>query len=275
LVAEQGTTVAPQVVGEELRQRERISGRDAAFLKQHSQGPFKVTLPSAAQGMTMYRVGLTDKVYPTPADLLADLVRLHQDEARALADDGVPYIQLDSLRYLEMIDPDRRAQARADGRDPDQTVDETIAADNAVLGAARRPGVTLAMHICRGNNRSAWIAEGSYELVAEKLFGQLAVDRFLLEYDTERAGGFEPLRFVPRGKTVVLGLISSKEPTLESVDDLRRRIDEAARYVGHEDLALSPQCGFASSMLGNLLTPDEQWRKLDLVAETAQRVWGD
>jgi 5-methyltetrahydropteroyltriglutamate--homocysteine methyltransferase len=128
--------------------------------------------------------------------------------------------------------------------------------------------------MCRGNNRSAWHAEGSYERIAEKAFGQLHVDRFLLEYDTERAGGFEPLRFMPGDKTVVLGLISSKEPELESVDDLRRRIEEAARYVPIENLAISPQCGFASTMLGNLLTWDDQQRKLELVVETAQKVWG-
>jgi 5-methyltetrahydropteroyltriglutamate--homocysteine methyltransferase len=128
--------------------------------------------------------------------------------------------------------------------------------------------------MCRGNNRSAWIATGSYEAIAEKAFNTLQVDRFLLEYDTERAGGFEPLRFVPRGKMVVLGLISSKEPRLESQDLLRRRIDEATRYVPIEDLALSPQCGFASTAPGNLLTWDEQQRKLELVVETARKVWG-
>jgi 5-methyltetrahydropteroyltriglutamate--homocysteine methyltransferase len=130
------------------------------------------------------------------------------------------------------------------------------------------------MHICRGNNRSAWMAQGSYEPVAERLFGAVDVDRFLLEYDTERAGGFEPLRFVRPGAMVVLGLVSSKTPVLESADELRRRIDEAARYVPLENLALSPQCGFASTERGNLLTADEQLRKLELVATTAQRVWG-
>src|SRR5213079_2693813 len=127
---------------------------------------------------------------------------------------------------------------------------------------------------CRGNNRSAWHAEGSYELVAERAFSQLNVDRFLLEYDTERAGGFEPLRFMPKDKMVVLGLVSSKEPALESVDTLRRRIDEAAKYVPLENLALSPQCGFASTMEGNLLSEEEQWRKLKLVVDTANDVWG-
>ncbi|MBV9174466.1 MAG: 5-methyltetrahydropteroyltriglutamate--homocysteine S-methyltransferase, partial [Chloroflexi bacterium] len=135
-------------------------------------------------------------------------------------------------------------------------------------------GVTVGLHMCRGNNRSAWHAAGSYEPIAEKAFGQLNVDRFLLEYDSERAGGFEPLRFVPKDKMVVLGLISSKEPTLESIDTLRRRIDEAARYVDIDRLAISPQCGFASTAPGNLLTWDEQRRKLELVVATARAVWG-
>ncbi len=149
-----------------------------------------------------------------------------------------------------------------------------IAADNATLAGARRDGLTVGLHMCRGNNRSAWHAEGSYEAVAEKAFSQLDVDRFLLEYDTDRAGGFEPLRFMPKNKMVVLGLVSSKLPALEPVDQLRRRIDEAAKYVPIENLALSPQCGFASTYLGNLLTWDEMRAKLELVAETARLVWG-
>jgi 5-methyltetrahydropteroyltriglutamate--homocysteine methyltransferase len=157
--------------------------------------------------------------------------------------------------------------------EPDALLAESIRADNDCLEAARRPGLTLAMHLCRGNNRSHWYAEGGYDAVAERLFGSLRVDRFLLEYDDERSGTFEPLRFVPRGKTVVLGLVSSKRPDLESADALARRIDEAARHVPLEDLALSPQCGFASTMEGNLLTEADQWAKLRLVAETARRVW--
>jgi 5-methyltetrahydropteroyltriglutamate--homocysteine methyltransferase len=160
------------------------------------------------------------------------------------------------------------------GEDPDAYLDQVIEADNSVLRSARREGVTVGLHMCRGNNRSAWHAEGSYEPIADKAFNLLEVDRFLLEYDTERAGGFEPLRFMPRNKMVVLGLISSKLPGLESVDILRRRIDEAARYVPIENLAISPQCGFASTVLGNLLSWDEQRRKLELVVETARKVWG-
>jgi 5-methyltetrahydropteroyltriglutamate--homocysteine methyltransferase len=150
---------------------------------------------------------------------------------------------------------------------------ESIRADNACFEAARRPGVTLAMHLCRGNNRSHWYAEGGYDAIAEKLFTTMAVHRFLLEYDDERSGTFEPLRLVPRDKTVVLGLISSRKAQLEKADDIARRIDEASRYFPTENLALSPQCGFASTMEGNLLTEDEQWSKLRLVADVARQVW--
>jgi 5-methyltetrahydropteroyltriglutamate--homocysteine methyltransferase len=160
------------------------------------------------------------------------------------------------------------------GMDPDQALDEAIRADNACLEGARRPGVLIAMHLCRGNNRSQWYAEGGYDPIAERLFNTLEVDRFLLEYDDARSGSFEPLRFVPKGKTVVLGLISSKLGELEDADAVARRIDAAARYVPLENLALSPQCGFASGTEGNLLTPDQQWAKLALVATVAKKVWG-
>ena len=194
---------------------------------------------------------------------------------KSLIEDGVSYIQLDSLHYVERVaDTTIRARMIAEGEDPEAYLDEVIAADNAVLDGVRREGLTVGLHMCRGNNRSAWHAEGSYEPIAEKAFNLLNVDRFLLEYDTERAGGFEPLRFMPKDKMVVLGLISSKMPALESEDLLRRRIDEATKYVPLENLALCPQCGFASTVLGNLLTWDEQRRKLELVAETARKVWG-
>ena len=159
---------------------------------------------------------------------------------------------------------------------PEDILAASVAIDSELVRAAKRkdPGVTVGMHICRGNNRSAWMARGSYEPIAERLFGEVGVDRFLLEYDTERAGGFEPLRFIRPGTTVVLGLVSSKVPQLEPQDELRRRIDEAAAYVPLEDLALSPQCGFASTSRGNLLTIDEERRKLALVADAAAKIWG-
>jgi len=151
---------------------------------------------------------------------------------------------------------------------------QTLAADNEVLSSAQAPGVTRAMHICRGNHRSAWVAQGAYDPVAEMLFGELNVDRFLLEFDDERSGGFEPLRFVPKNKMAVLGLVTTKTGRLESQDELIRRIHQAAEYVPLENIGLSTQCGFASTELGNLLTEDEQWRKLELIVETARKVWG-
>ena len=159
------------------------------------------------------------------------------------------------------------------GTDPDAEFDAAAAGDNATFSGLARDGVTIGVHVCRGNSRSRWYTEGGYDVIAEQLFQMLNVDRFLLEYDTERSGGFQPLRMVPRGKTVVLGLVTTKDPRLESKDALRRRIDEAAKYVPIENLALSPQCGFASVAAGNLLTMDDQWRKLELVAETARKVW--
>jgi 5-methyltetrahydropteroyltriglutamate--homocysteine methyltransferase len=153
--------------------------------------------------------------------------------------------------------------------------DKAIAGDNASLNGLSRDGITIALHICRGNNRSRWYTQGGYDAIAEKLFTNLNVDRFLLEYDTERSGGFQPLRLVPRNKTVVLGLITTKDPRLESQDALRGRIDEASKYVPLENLAISPQCGFASVAAGNLLSMDEQWRKLELVVNVARKVWKD
>jgi 5-methyltetrahydropteroyltriglutamate--homocysteine methyltransferase len=268
--------VAGMVAGAKLRQVRRLTGTEAAFLKEHAPGPWKITMPGAMSATgQLFKPGVTEPFYPTRRDLAYEIVDMLKSEITALHEDGASYIQMDSLHYVERVaDKTIRARMIAEGEDPDQYLDDLIAIDNAVLGGARREGVTVGMHMCRGNNRSAWHAEGSYEPIAEKAFNQLNVDRFLLEYDTERAGGFEPLRFMPRNKMVVLGLISSKEPALESVDDLRRRIDEAAKYVPFENLAIAPQCGFASTMLGNLLTWDEQRRKLELVVETAGRVWG-
>ena len=185
------------------------------------------------------------------------------------------YLQRDAPRYSYYIDPKWRGYVKTEmGLDPEQALDEAIRTDNACLAGAGRQGVLLAIHLCRGNNRSQWYAEGGYDAIAEKLFGQLNVDAFLLEYESERAGTFEPLRFVPRGKIVVLGLVSSKLAQMESPDHLARRIDEASKHVPLENLALSPQCGFASTMEGNLLTEEQQWQKLGLVVETARKVWG-
>lgn len=264
-----------KVAGAKLRKVRKMTGHEVPFLKKSSPGPFKITLPAPSNFMiASYKPGTSDKFYPTHADLLADLVEFTRDEIRWLVKEGVTYIQFDAPYYTHYLDPQERERMRAAGFDPDAEFDKSIAADNIALSDVPRNRVTLALHVCRGNSRGRWFAEGGYDAIAERLFGQLDVDNFLLEYDSERAGGFEPLRLVPRGKTIVLGLVTTKEPALESQDDLRRRIDEAARYVPLENLALSTQCGFASVAAGNLLSIDDQWRKLALVVDTAGKVWG-
>lgn len=276
-IAVRGGILQTGLVAGRIRQVRRLVEDEAAFLREHAPGPWKITMPGAISAAgQLWKPGVTDQYYASKREFIDEIAAMLQREIRALVEDGVSYIQLDSLHYVERIaDPIVRQQMIEDGEDPDRYLDELIEVDNSVLNVAKEyPNVTVGMHMCRGNNRSAWHAEGSYEPIAEKAFNLLNVDRFLLEYDTERAGGFEPLRFMPKNKMVVLGLISSKEPQLESVDDLRRRIDEAAKYVPFENLAISPQCGFASTALGNLLTWDDQRRKLELVAETARRVWG-
>ena len=273
------TTVAPSavkgIVTQKLRQTRRLTALELPFLKSHSPGPIKMTLPSATQFPAIaYKKGISESAYPNHSAFLQDVVGIVKSETAYLAEEGVAYIQIDAPRYSYYLDPKWRDFLRAEFGEPDRLLDEAIAADNACFRAARKPGVTLAIHLCRGNNRSQWYAAGGYDAIAEKLFSELDVDRFLLEYDDERSGTFEPLRFVPKGKTVVLGLVSSKRPQLESQAELVQRIHEASKYVPLENLALSPQCGFASMAEGNLLTEDDQWAKLRLVAETANAVWG-
>ncbi len=259
-----------------LTQKAAHTSVEAAFMAKHAPGQFKITMISSSMGALLWRPGISDAVYPTPADLMHDLVALQIKEIEGLLDQGVTWIQIDSLGYNQVFDAQFRTQIGLGDFNPADILTATVAIDTELVRAAKRknPGVTVGMHICRGNNRSAWMAEGSYEPVAERLFGEVGVDRFLLEYDTERAGGFAPLRFISPGTVVVLGLVSSKIPQLESQDELRRRIDEASKYVPIENLALSPQCGFASTARGNLLTVDEERRKLELVADTASKVWG-
>jgi 5-methyltetrahydropteroyltriglutamate--homocysteine methyltransferase len=264
-----------QVVGAKLRKVRKLTGHELPFLKHAARGPFKITLPAPSNFMlTSYRPGITDPFYSTPAELLEDLVEIVRDEVQWLVAEGVTYIQFDAPYYSYYLDPSLREEAQRAGRDPDQELERGIAADNATVMGLARDGVTVALHVCRGNSRSRWFTQGGYDVVAERLFGLLDVDTFLLEYDNQRAGGFEPLRLVPPGKNVVLGLVTTKDADLESQDDLRRRIDEAARYVPLENLALSPQCGFASVAAGNLVSMDDQWRKLELVVDTARKVWG-
>jgi 5-methyltetrahydropteroyltriglutamate--homocysteine methyltransferase len=264
------------IVTSTLKQRQPLTGRELPFLREHAPGPVKVTLPSATQFPAIsFKYGITDAIYQDPYALLHAITVIMAEDIRALATSGVSYLQIDAPRYSYYLDPKWTAWMEKELRvDPARMLTASLNADNTCLAAARHSGVILAMHLCRGNNRSHWYAEGGYDAIAERLFHELAVDRFLLEYDDERSGTFEPLRLVPKGKVVVLGLVSTKRPALERKEDLLRRINEAARFIPLEQLAISPQCGFASTMEGNLITEDEQWAKLQLVVETAREVWG-
>lgn len=264
------------VVSAKLRQTKRLTGSEAAFLTRNSPGDIKMTLPSANQFPAIaYKAGISEQAYPTRSDFLRDIVPIIRAEIEALIAEGIKYIQIDAPRYSYYIDPKWRTYVEQEmGMNPGQALDEAIRADNACIEGLWRDGVVVAIHLCRGNNRSQWYAEGGYDPIAEKLFNELNVDQFLLEYESQRAGTFEPLRFMPKSKAVVLGLISSKLPQLESPEQVIRRIEEAGRYVPLDRLALSPQCGFASTLEGNLLTEGEQWAKLKLVVDTARQVWG-
>jgi 5-methyltetrahydropteroyltriglutamate--homocysteine methyltransferase len=275
-----GTTIAPSqpirgIVTSKLKQKRRLTAHEVPFMKEHAHGPYKITLPSATQFPAIaWKKDKSAGAYPQPSDLLREIAAIIEREMAALAAEGVPYIQIDAPRYSYYLDPKWREWLKAEmGGDPDALLDEALAADNAGFKAARKPGIELAIHLCRGNNRSKWYAEGGYDAIAEKMFNTLDVARFLLEYEDERSGSFEPLRFVPKGKTVVLGLVSSKLPRMEDKQELIRRIEAASKYVPLENLALSPQCGFASVLEGNEMTEDEQWAKLALVVDVARIVW--
>jgi len=259
-----------------ISKKRRMTKHEVDFMKAHSPGDIKMTLPSANQFPAIsFKKGITDAFYKDFTEFLWACAPIVADEVKELGNE-VQYIQLDAPRYSYYIDPKWRQYVQNEmGMDPEAALDDAIKVDNLALdGVTGKAGVLTCIHLCRGNNRSQWYAEGGYDPIAEKLFNQLNVDAFSLEYETERSGSFEPLRFVPKGKTVVLGLISSKVPDLEPVDVIVERINEAAKYVPLEQLTLSPQCGFASMAEGNLITPEQQWKKLELVTEVARRVWG-
>jgi 5-methyltetrahydropteroyltriglutamate--homocysteine methyltransferase len=264
------------IVGGKLTRKGRFTPGEAPFLRRHAPGPFKICTPAAMQHAIMrYRPGVTDRSYPTVHDMLQDVAAIMREEVRALIDEGASYVQLDAPSYSNFFDRNRREVLKQAGIDLDEALNAAIAADNAMIEDVKRDsGTVIGIHFCRGNKRSAWGAEGGYEPIAEKAFGSLKMDRFLLEFDSERAGGFEPLRFVPRGKTVVLGLITTKSPALESEDELLRKIEQATKYVAPDHLALSTQCGFASAASGNLISWDDMRRKLELVSAVARRAWG-
>jgi 5-methyltetrahydropteroyltriglutamate--homocysteine methyltransferase len=269
-------TPAALHVGSRLHLDHTIFEGDFRYLQSvaaGSQTP-KLTIPSP--NMVHYRGGpasLDPAVYPDAEEFWSDLAAAYADEVRRLAGLGCTYLQLDDTSLAYLNDPAQRAQIAGRGEDADHLHLRYIKQVNAAI-EGRPDGMAVTTHLCRGNFRSSWAAEGGYDFVAEALFGELAVDGFFLEYDDQRSGTFEPLRFVPPGKMVVLGLVTTKRGELESKDMLKRRIDEAARYVPLDQLGLSPQCGFSSTVEGNVLTQDEQAAKLRLVAETAAEVWG-
>jgi len=259
------------VVVEKLRWRRSMCGEEFAYLRARATRPTKVTLISSQQAAAYWDPDKSKAAYPTRDAYLADVVDLTRREVAELVRQGCTYIQIDAPQYAALLDPELREGYRQRGSDPDRLIDACVEMDNAVIGL--HPGVTFGLHICRGNNQSMFYASGGYEPIA-RVFRGSRFQRFLLEYDDERSGGFEPLRAMPDDRQVVLGLVTTKKPRLESVDELRRRIDEAAKHLPLERLALSPQCGFASTMEGNRVAPDDQTRKLQRVAETARLVWG-
>jgi 5-methyltetrahydropteroyltriglutamate--homocysteine methyltransferase len=234
----------------------------------------KLTIPSPS--MVHYRGGnssIDQSVYPNIDEFWSDLTGAYAEEVRRLADLGCTYLQLDDTSLAYVNDPAQREHILQIGGDPDHLHEQYIANINRVL-ADRPDGLSVTTHLCRGNNQSMWAAEGGYDFVAEALFGDLEVDGFFLEYDDERSGTFEPLRFVPKGKRVVLGLVTTKRPELEGTDTLKRRIEEASRYLDLDQLCLSGQCGFSSTVEGNRLTQGDQVAKLRLIVEVAEEVWG-
>jgi methionine synthase II (cobalamin-independent) len=265
-----------------LLNRKRVTARlqlvrnslldDFHFTQSLTERPVKITLIGPDRIQQCYDADASRSVYPSTDEFLHDVVAVERQMIGELAAAGCRYVGIDGPGYTAYVDANSIAAMRARGEEPMAVMERSISADNEVI--ANFANVTFGIHICRGNRQSMWHREGKYDAIAEKLFTGLKHQRLLLEYDTERAGGFEPLRFVPKGKIAVLGLITTKLGRVETVDALRWRIDAAARFLPLEQLALSPQCGFASSIRGNLLTEDEQFRKLDVMLETAEKVWG-
>jgi 5-methyltetrahydropteroyltriglutamate--homocysteine methyltransferase len=259
------------VVVEKLRWRRSMCAEEFVYLRARARRPAKATLISTQQAAAYYDPERSSGAYPTRDQYLADVVDLTRREIDELVRLGCTYVQIDAPQYAALLDPAMREGYRARGSDPDRLIDACIEMDNAVI--AGHAGVTFGLHVCRGNNRSKFYASGDYAPIA-RVFSKSRFQRFLLEYDDERSGGFEPLRAMPADREVVLGLVTTKKSRLETVDELRRRIDEAAAYVPLDRLALSPQCGFASTIEGNLISPERQREKLAVVAETARAVWG-
>jgi 5-methyltetrahydropteroyltriglutamate--homocysteine methyltransferase len=265
-------TLQRPVVVDRLRWRRQMSVEEFTYLRGRTSRPVKVTLISAQQAAAYYDPDKSRAAYPTRDAYLADLVDFTRCEIHELRRLGCSYIQIDAPQYAALLDEKIREGYRQRGSDPDRLLDACIELDNAIIDG--HPGVTFGIHICRGNYQSMFYASGGYDRIAQQVFRRSRFHRFLLEYDDARSGTFEPLRHVPDDRVVVLGLVSSKTPRLETVDALRARIEEAAQVIPLERLAVSPQCGFASTSEGNRVSADDQRRKLELVGAAARIVWG-
>jgi 5-methyltetrahydropteroyltriglutamate--homocysteine methyltransferase len=259
------------VVTERLRIVENLPLREYRFVREHARTPTKTTIAGMTYASVLWVPSVSEGSYTDRDEYLADVLRLMKEIVARVVDAGTDYVQLDSPRYTHMVSDEGKANLERVGLDVETWLDSMIALDNELINAF--PGVTFAVHLCRGNHRSMWSVEGGYDAIAERLFNGLAVDRILAEYDSPRAGTFAPLRFVPDDKVVVLGLVTTKEPELEDADQLKRRIEEASSHIPLERLALSPQCGFASTMPGNLVTYEDQRAKLALIGRVARDVW--
>lgn len=262
------------VVVEKLRWRRSMCAEEFTYVRARTQHQAKVTLLSTQQAAAYYDPQRSAGAYPTRDAYLADLVDLTRREIEELIRLGCNYVQIDAPQYGALLDPKMREGYRQRGSDVDEMIDRSIELDNAVIDGFAQQGVTFAVHICRGNNQSMFYASGGYDPIAERVFRKTRFQRFLLEYDDPRSGSFAPLRFVPEDREIVLGLVSTKKARLETQSELEGRIEEAAKIVPLDRLALSPQCGFASTWEGNRITPDVQRQKLELVARTARAVWG-
>jgi 5-methyltetrahydropteroyltriglutamate--homocysteine methyltransferase len=255
-----------------LKLAHNIPLEEYRFVSKVAKVPAKVSLIGPDRISQRFEYENSTAVYRDMDAFLADVVAIERQIVSSLVEAGCRYVHIDAPGFTAYVDDATMAQMRARGEDPMQNFAQSLKAEAAVI--ANYPGVTFGIHLCRGNQRSMWHREGTYDAIAERLFNELPHDRFLLEYDTPRAGSFAPLRFVPKGRVVVLGLVSTKVAELETVDALKRRIDEASKFLPLDQLAISPQCGFASDVVGNLLSADDQKRKLEVVVETARAVWG-
>jgi 5-methyltetrahydropteroyltriglutamate--homocysteine methyltransferase len=253
-----------------IRLKRNVPLVEYEFLSKAAKTPAKVSLIGPDRISQRFDYEASTGVYKSVDEFVDDVVKIEREIVESLVKAGCRYIHIDAPGFTAYVDEPSLAQMRARGEDPEANLSRSIKAEAKVVEGL---GVACGIHLCRGNQRSMWHREGAYDAIAERLFNELPHNRFLLEYDTPRAGGFEPLRFVPKGKIVVLGLVSTKVSEMETIDGLQRRIEQAAKFLPLDQLAISPQCGFASDVVGNLLTADDQRRKLELVVETARRVW--